>query len=245
VKGTVLATTLVRKTRGWKHLVIPLRTGPKSTAVQIRLYAPQGIVAWDDIRVMRATRSHYPDSQIMAQRIPSRPAAATEFANADKDIAGVVSNAIRVEQTRVLVRHIADRPILGSGFGAIARDYPYGTSYSYELSYLDLLFKTGVVGLLLFLSFPLRLVWDAVSARRGRLTVPAGVAPRETSVVIAIVVSVLIVGATNPYLFAAFGLLPVIVGIGWLDARAEVEGKATSTRTRGESEHGRRSFKRA
>jgi len=150
------------------------------------------------------------------------PASATRLVGrTSDDVAGDVSNTIRVEQFHVLRRHIRARPVLGSGFGAVAADYPYGSSYAYELSYLHLLFKTGVVGLLLFLSFPLRLAWDALRGLLGSLTLPTGVAPREASVVLAIVGSVLLVGATNPFLFAAFGLCPIVMMIAWLDSRAD------------------------
>lgn len=134
-----------------------------------------------------------------------------------QDVAGEWSNEVRVEQIRVLVGHIVQRPIFGHGFGSIAADYRYGQIYSYELAYLDLLFKTGVVGLLLFLSFPLRLLFDALRGRFGRIPLGPGVSPRGASVVVAIVVSLLVTGGTNPYLLAAFGLFPILATIAWLD----------------------------
>lgn len=134
-----------------------------------------------------------------------------------RDIAGEVSNEVRVEQIRVLMGHIVQRPIFGHGFGSIATDYRYGQIYSYELAYLDLLFKTGVVGLVLFLSFPLRLLLDALRGRLGRLSIGLGVPPREASVVVAIVAPLLVTGGTNPYLLAAFGLFPILATIAWLD----------------------------
>jgi hypothetical protein len=222
VGGNVVSAPITVASKGWIKLVIPFETGERPTAIQVRLYAPRGVVRWDNIRLAKAPRSAVSSTPVQEQRIPPRPAVAAEVAStSQRDLAGEVSNSIRAEQARVLGRHIADRPIFGSGFGSIARDYPYGTSYSYELSYFDLLFKAGVVGLLLFLSFPLRLVWDAAQARLGRLATPSGVEPRETCVVIAIVLSVLVVGATNPFLFAAFGILPILMGIAWLDAQSE------------------------
>ncbi len=156
-----------------------------------------------------------------ASILSTGPAAAAQPSGASPaqvpDIAGQVSNEIKADQTRVLLGHIAERPLLGSGFGSIATDYQYGQIYSYELAYLDLLFKTGVVGLLLFLSFPLRLLLDAFRGRRGRLSLELGVGPREASVVVAIVASLLVTGGTNPYLLAAFGLFPILAMIAWLD----------------------------
>lgn len=149
--------------------------------------------------------------------------AASAF-GAGEDITGIVSNALRIEQAHVLMNHIAERPVMGWGFGAIAPDYdlaPFGglsgQTYSYELQYMDLAYKTGVLGLLLFLSFPLRLLFDALRGRLGRLELAAGVSRTEAAVPVAIIASILVVGATNPYLLAAFGLAPIILSIAWLD----------------------------
>jgi hypothetical protein len=137
------------------------------------------------------------------------------------DTAGEISNSVKVEQAKVLWRHIERRPILGYGFGAIALDYPFSRSYSYELTYLDLLFKTGFVGLLLYLSFPARMIRDALRGRFGRLELAEGVSRHEVAVVVAIVASVLVAGATNPYLLAAFGLFPLVISIAWLQPRED------------------------
>ena len=75
------------------------------------------------------------------------------------DIAGEASNAYKVAEAKALWGYIKKRPIYGYGFGKVASDF--STGYSYELSYLDLLLKAGLIGLLLYLSFPLRLIVDA------------------------------------------------------------------------------------
>jgi O-antigen ligase/polysaccharide polymerase Wzy-like membrane protein len=138
-----------------------------------------------------------------------------------RDIAGEVSNEIKAEQTRVLAGHIVDRPIFGHGFGSIAADYRFGQIYSYELAYLDLLFKTGIVGLVLFLSFPVRFLIDALRGRFGQLPLARGVSGPEAGVVVGILVPLLITGGTNPYLLAAFGLFPILAMIMWLDPIAD------------------------
>lgn len=140
------------------------------------------------------------------------------------DLAGTESNHIRLVQAKVLWRHIQDRPVIGYGFGAVAADYPYGHSYAYELSYLHLLFKVGILGTLLFLSFHLRILIDALRARLRRLWLPDGVSPREASVVIAIVSSLLLTGASNPYFLAAFGIFPVLACVAWLEPDRVSEG---------------------
>ena len=142
---------------------------------------------------------------------------------------GVVSNAIKIHQARVLLGHIGERPIHGGGFGAVAPDYRYGQIYSYELSYLAVAYKTGVIGLLLFLSFPLRLVIDAARVRLGRIRPALGVEQREAAVPIAVLMSLLAVGATNPYLVASFGLAPIVLMVCWLDP-FEVRKRAGSPR---------------
>jgi O-antigen ligase/polysaccharide polymerase Wzy-like membrane protein len=132
------------------------------------------------------------------------------------DTAGELSNKMREQQADVLLAKVRSRPVLGYGFGSIAREYRYGNSYSYELTYLDLMFKTGIVGLLLFLSFPVRLLFDGLRARLERVKPAPGVSPREASVVVAVVASILLIAATNPYLLAAFGLCPIVLSAAWL-----------------------------
>ena len=133
------------------------------------------------------------------------------------DRSGARSNQIRVHQAEVLIGHFLERPILGFGFGTIAQDYQFDKIFSYELAFLDLLYKTGIVGLLIYISFPIRLIIDALRARIGRLSLPNGVSRRETAIVVSIVTSILLTGATNPYFLSAFGLMPIIVMIAWLD----------------------------
>jgi hypothetical protein len=147
------------------------------------------------------------------------------------DEMGSGSNFVRAVQAEVLSAHIAERPFLGWGFGTIAPDYPYGDIYSYELAYLDLAYKTGIVGVLLFLSFPLRLLLDSVRARLGRIQLPPGVTAREAAVPGAIILSLLVTGATNPYLTAAFGLAPIILSIAWLDPFGSDDGARGSLRS--------------
>jgi O-Antigen ligase len=133
------------------------------------------------------------------------------------DQAGAISNQIRIHQAEVLIGHFIERPILGHGFGSIAPDYRYAQIFSYELAFLDLLYKTGLIGLLIYVSFPARLIIDALRARIGRLRLPRGVSRHECAVVVAIIGSIMISGATNPYFLSAFGLMPIIVMIAWLD----------------------------
>jgi O-Antigen ligase len=134
-----------------------------------------------------------------------------------QDVGGAYSNQVRATQATVLWEHISQSPIIGSGYGSIAADYPYGHSFSYELNYLDLLFKTGILGFLIFLSLPVRLVIDAFRGRLGHLSLPSGVTRAALAVPLAISAGVLLVSATNPYLLAAFGLFPILACMAWLE----------------------------
>lgn len=134
-----------------------------------------------------------------------------------QDVAGSYSNQVRATQATILFEHIGRSPIIGSGYGSVAADYPYGHLFSYELNYLDLLFKAGFVGLVIFLSLPVRLVIDALRGRLGRLRPGPGVSREALAVPLAISAGVLLVSATNPYLLAAFGLFPILACIAWLE----------------------------
>ena len=110
----------------------------------------------------------------------------------------------------------SSRPIYGYGFGKVASDF--STGYSYELSYLDLLLKAGLIGLLLYLSFPLRLVYDALRLRFGFRPLPETAGGAGTAgIVVGVIVGILLAGATNPYLFAAFGLVSILAMTAWLE----------------------------
>jgi hypothetical protein len=198
--------------KGWKLLTLTFVTGPSPGTLQVRLYAPQGTVLWDDVRVITHGLLNA-GLKVPPEGLPLPPTSSST------DTAGGVSNHIKIVQARVLWRHIRERPFFGFGFGTIASDYQYGHIYSYELTYLDILFKTGFVGLLFFLSFPLRLIWDALRVRFGRLESVNGTSPHEAAVVVAIVLGVLLASATDPYLVAAFGLCPILVSIAWLEPR--------------------------
>ncbi|WP_195955625.1 O-antigen ligase family protein [Clostridium saudiense] len=72
------------------------------------------------------------------------------------------SNKVRAIQLRFLVDRIKAKPVLGWGFGAHIDEYPQYmednnlqpvSSSSFELYYVELLFKTGVVGIAIFFGY--------------------------------------------------------------------------------------------
>ena len=95
------------------------------------------------------------------------------------------------------------------------------------LSYLDLALKAGIIGLLLYLSFPLRLIFDAWRLRRPPREAPIVGA---SGVVVGVIGGILLAGATNPYLFAAFGLVAILVMVAWLEKGPERAGGRPPTR---------------
>lgn len=72
------------------------------------------------------------------------------------------SNKVRAIQLRFLVDKIKEKPVLGWGFGSHIYEYPQYmqdnglqpvSSSSFELYYVELLFKTGVIGVLIFFGY--------------------------------------------------------------------------------------------
>ena len=72
------------------------------------------------------------------------------------------SNKVRAIQLRFLVDKIKEKPVLGWGFGSHIYEYPQYmeenglqsvNSSSFELYYVELVFKTGVIGVLIFFGY--------------------------------------------------------------------------------------------
>lgn len=72
------------------------------------------------------------------------------------------SNKVRAIQLRFLVDRIKEKPVLGWGFGAHIDEYPQYmidnnlqsvSSTSFEIYYIELLFKTGVIGIVIFFGY--------------------------------------------------------------------------------------------
>ena len=107
------------------------------------------------------------------------------------------SAEIRKDQFLALVSEWRASPLLGYGLGASAKSYVRSAKmpWAYELSYVDLLFETGIAGVLLY---SVATGWIFVAgiriARRDR---------RSASMIVPLLAGLLgflIVNATNPYL---------------------------------------------
>jgi hypothetical protein len=222
--GLLYTVPLTRSTNAWKRLSFTFPTRAHARDIQIRLYAPEGRVLWDDVRIgangHAGASSQATGGHVQVTSIPASAATSTmaiqSTAGGKGDIAGEASNAYRVAEAKALWSYIKKRPIYGYGFGKVASNF--STGYSYELSYLDLLLKAGLIGLLLYLSFPLRLIVDALRLRlpfRALHESARGIG--AAGVVVGVVAGILVAGATNPYLFAAFGLVAMLAMVAWLE----------------------------
>ena len=222
--GRLYTVPLTRSANGWRRLSFTFPTRAHAAGIQIRLYAPQGRVFWDDVRLgvrgPATANSRAAGSGVHVSSLPASSAtqimALQSTSGGKGDVAGEASNAYKSAEARALWGYIKKRPVFGYGFGKVATDF--STGYSYELSYLDLALKAGIIGLLLYLSFPVRLALDALRLRRDPYALPDGARPVGTSgVVVGVIVGILLAGATNPYLFAAFGLVSILVMVAWLE----------------------------
>ncbi len=223
--GLLYTVPLTNSTNGWKRLSFTFPTRAHAGDIQIRLYAPEGQVLWDDVQVgaqgRAGARSRATGGNVQVSAIPASAATSTmalaSTGGGGGDVAGEASNAYKVAEAKALWSYIKRRPIYGYGFGKVASEF--STGYSYELSYLDLLLKAGLIGLLLYLSFPIRQIVDAWRLRRGPARVAFERARRigASGVVAGVIVGILLAGATNPYLFAAFGLLSILMMVAWLE----------------------------
>jgi hypothetical protein len=226
--GRLYTVPLTHSTKGWKRLSFKFPTRAHAGDIQIRLYAPEGRVLWDDVQLAArgraAASSRAAGGHVHVSSVPETSAtqmmAIQSTAGGGGDVAGEASNAYKVAEAKALWGYIKKRPIYGYGFGKAASDF--GTGYSYELSYLDLLLKAGLIGLLLYLSFPLRLVADGLRLRARTAGMPPELERRvrrigAPGVVVGVVAGILLAGATNPYLFAAFGLVSILIMVAWLE----------------------------
>jgi O-Antigen ligase/Carbohydrate binding domain len=227
--GLLYTVPLTSSTNGWKRLSFTFPTRKKAKDIQIRLYAPEGRVLWDDVRLTsrgHAAAGTRASGPVQVGSIPETPATQTmalASTGSGAGAAGQASNAYKVAEAKALWGYIKHRPIYGYGFGKVASDF--GTGYSYELSYLDLLLKAGLIGLLLYLSFPLRLIVDALRLRlAARPPLPDNAREIGTAgVVVGVVTGILVAGATNPYLFASFGLVSILAMVAWLEAKEPLD----------------------
>lgn len=111
----------------------------------------------------------------------------------------IKSDQLRQETLKELYANISKSPIIGNGLGAEIEVRPDGLN---EYFYLDLLSKTGVIGLVLYLSPVFLGVWMFIRSYKKH---------RNTRIVFAVWMSVLVgflaFSWFNPYMNASLGVL--------------------------------------
>ncbi len=120
------------------------------------------------------------------------------------------SAGLREQQAPKLWRAFVRNPVLGDGLGAVVRPRfvrDPAAPWSYELTYLQLLFQMGVLGLLAVLALPLAAV------RRGLREAAAGGLRAAPLAGATAILGILVASATNPYLLSSFGMLCVAIGL--------------------------------
>ena len=96
------------------------------------------------------------------QNLPNSSGSIKDRIESMSDFENDESNKVRAIQLKFLVNRIKEKPILGWGFGAHIEEYPQYmidnnlqpvSSTSFELYYIELLFKTGIIGILIFFGY--------------------------------------------------------------------------------------------
>lgn len=96
------------------------------------------------------------------QNLPNSSGSIKDRIESISDFENDESNKVRAIQLKFLVNRIKEKPILGWGFGAHIKEYPQYmidnnlqpvSSTSFELYYIELLFKTGIIGILIFFGY--------------------------------------------------------------------------------------------
>lgn len=140
-------------------------------------------------------------------QLSKRLVSTTEFTENKVDL----SNSVRKTQFNHLVSKIKEKPIIGFGFGGQIPEYEQETGrgpMNFELYYLELVFKTGIVGFLALLAILIYIARDYIRALKNPinfqlqyLVIGWGIA----------FLAVFVSGGTNPYLAGAHGFFVVIM----------------------------------
>lgn len=108
-----------------------------------------------------------------------------------------VGAATRLDQARILLSYWAERPLLGQGLGASAPEIIRDPEmpWAYELSYVALLFQTGLIGFLIYSLMVMYIYIRGIQLMRRCEVAIAYFVPLLTALT-----CFLIANATNPYL---------------------------------------------
>ena len=123
------------------------------------------------------------------------------------DFENDISNNIRSIQIECLNEEIKKHPIIGGGFGSSLTNYEKITGrdgLNVEVYYLELLYKTGIIGIIVILYLLL-----TIFIKTYRLILNNYLYDDDKQLLNAwmiSVISVIIVGISNPYMKGAFGV---------------------------------------
>ncbi len=138
------------------------------------------------------------------------------------------STAVRLEQAPQLIRGFRRHVALGSGLGAtLPSGYRRSASapWSFELTYLQLLFQLGVIGLAILLTVPAAALFFGVRALsraepNRRIMIAAGIGG---------LVGFVFTSASNPYLMSSVGMLALAVLLVMIEYSATPAGASVGT----------------
>jgi hypothetical protein len=107
------------------------------------------------------------------------------------------SNYLRKEQYDALMNGWENDWLIGAGFGAAAKGSVRDTNspWAYELSYVALLFQTGIIGILIYTSSVLWIITESIKICRKNKNYAVYLLPQ-----IAALICFLLVNSSNPYL---------------------------------------------
>lgn len=132
------------------------------------------------------------------------------------DLGGLLgdeSTSTRVRQAPELLDSFKESPVFGQGMGATIEGFQRSAEnpWSFELTYLQILFQFGLVGFAVFIGsliYSMLRGFRVYVAESGRAWMPlAGIAT---------LVGMLVASATNPYLSSSFGMLMTAIAMALL-----------------------------
>ena len=141
------------------------------------------------------------------QNLPESSGSIKDRIESITDFENDESNKVRAIQLRFLVDKIKEKPVLGWGFGSHIYEYPQYmeerglqsvNSSSFELYYVELIFKTGVVGILIFFGY---LIYNFI--KLVLILFKKGLKVRDEQILVGWTIgtmSILASSITNPYI---------------------------------------------
>ena len=141
------------------------------------------------------------------QNLPESSGSIKDRIESIGDFENDLSNKVRAIQLRFLIDKIKEKPVLGWGFGSHIYEYPQYmeenglqrvSSSSFELYYVELVFKTGIIGVLIFFGY---LVYNFVKLLL--ILFKRGLKERDEKILVGWTIgtmSILASSITNPYI---------------------------------------------